>query len=67
MFAEAIEASARAALLATLTDNVTFSAEAVLHTSAFPYLTVLTALGVLTFARITRVGVAMREDLEGTV
>ncbi|MFG2987337.1 DUF2975 domain-containing protein [Streptomyces sp. NPDC048258] len=67
VFAEVIEAGARAALLATLTDNVTFSAEAVLHTSAFPYLTVLTALGVLTFARITRVGATMREDLEGTV
>ncbi|MFF4457257.1 DUF2975 domain-containing protein [Streptomyces goshikiensis] len=65
--AEVIEASARAALLVTLTDNVTFSAEAVLHTSAFPYFTVLTALGVLTFARITRAGAAMREDLEGTV
>ncbi|MFJ3881586.1 hypothetical protein ACIPW5_29565 [Streptomyces sp. NPDC090077] len=61
------QAGAHAALLATLTTEVTFSADAVLHTSTFPYLTILTALGLLTFARITRAGATMRGDLEGTV
>ncbi|MGW3917188.1 DUF2975 domain-containing protein [Streptomyces sp. NPDC005070] len=32
-----------------------------------PYMAILTGLGVLSFARIMRVGVAMREDLDGTV
>ncbi|GAA2301960.1 hypothetical protein GCM10010149_59080 [Nonomuraea roseoviolacea subsp. roseoviolacea] len=33
----------------------------------FPVSILLTGLGVITFARIMRIGVAMREDLEGTV
>ncbi|MEV6197879.1 DUF2975 domain-containing protein [Streptomyces sp. NPDC051920] len=32
-----------------------------------PYMAILTGLGVLSFARIMRVGVAMRDDLDGTV
>jgi hypothetical protein len=32
-----------------------------------PYMAVLTGLGVLSFARVMRVGIAMREDLDGTV
>ncbi|MEU4090042.1 DUF2975 domain-containing protein [Streptomyces aureus] len=32
-----------------------------------PYMAILTGLGILSFARIMRVGVAMREDLDGTV
>ncbi|MGA5039967.1 DUF2975 domain-containing protein [Streptomyces capoamus] len=61
------EANARAALLAALASNVDFSAGTVLSMWHFPYLAVLTGLGVVTFARITRQGVAMREDLEGLV
>ncbi|MFF3350750.1 DUF2975 domain-containing protein [Streptomyces sp. NPDC002779] len=32
-----------------------------------PFMAILTGLGVLSFARIMRVGIAMREDLDGTV
>ncbi|MFI5976256.1 DUF2975 domain-containing protein [Streptomyces sp. NPDC051452] len=64
---EFAEANARAALLAALAKDVDFSAGIVLSMWHFPYLAVLTGLGVLTFARITRQGVSMREDLEGLV
>ncbi|MET7381458.1 DUF2975 domain-containing protein [Streptomyces sp. NPDC005526] len=64
---ELAEATARAALLAALAKDVDFSAGTVLNMWTFPYLAVLTGLGVLTFARITRQGVSMREDLEGVV
>ncbi|MFE3496272.1 hypothetical protein ACFXOS_24890 [Streptomyces sp. NPDC059175] len=67
MVAGLAEATAHAALLATLTDDIPFSTETVLQASSLPYLQALTALGLLTFARITRAGAAMREDLEGTV
>ncbi|MGW0771144.1 hypothetical protein [Streptomyces sp. NPDC002676] len=65
--AELIEANAKTALLATLTTDITLSAGAWLGMWATPYLAVLTALGLITFARIMRVGVTMREDLAGTV
>ncbi|MDH6188256.1 hypothetical protein M2168_001288 [Streptomyces sp. CZ24] len=58
---------AQAALLSVLAENIPLSAESVLHTTTFPYLAVGTALGLLAFARIMRVGVAMREDIEGTI
>lgn len=32
-----------------------------------PFMAILTGLGVLSFARIMRVGITMREDLDGTV
>ncbi|MGW5285390.1 DUF2975 domain-containing protein [Streptomyces collinus] len=64
---EFAEANARAALLAALAKDVDFSAGSVLGMWNSPYLAVLTGLGVLTFARITRQGVSMREDLEGLV
>ncbi|MWA08078.1 DUF2975 domain-containing protein [Streptomyces sp. BA2] len=32
-----------------------------------PFMAILTGLGILSFARVMRVGIAMREDLEGTV
>ncbi|MFF5025398.1 DUF2975 domain-containing protein [Streptomyces collinus] len=64
---EFAEANARAALLAALAKDVDFSAGSVLGMWNFPYLAVLTGLGVLTSARITRQGVSMREDLEGLV
>ncbi|MFI1607591.1 DUF2975 domain-containing protein [Streptomyces griseofuscus] len=64
---EFVQAIARAALLSALAKNVDFSAGSVLGMWHFPYLAVLTGLGALTFARITRQGVSMREDLEGLV
>lgn len=44
-----------------------FSAGTWLGMWTFPYLAVLTGLGLLTFARITSAGASMREDLEGVV
>ncbi|MFD4943495.1 DUF2975 domain-containing protein [Streptomyces sp. NPDC058409] len=64
---ETIEAIAKAALLATLAEEAPFSAGAWLNTWTSPYLAILTALGLLTFARIMRAGVAMREDLDAVV
>ncbi|MEU3885779.1 hypothetical protein [Streptomyces sp. NPDC029041] len=62
-----IEANAEAALLARLSTTQDFTAGAWLTLWSPPYLAVLTGLGLLTFARITRAGAAMREDLEGVV
>ncbi|WP_405639174.1 DUF2975 domain-containing protein [Streptomyces uncialis] len=67
LFAEAVEAAAREALLATLAREHTFTVGSWLGAWQPPYAVVLMALGILTFARIMRAGVAMREDLEGTV
>lgn len=39
----------------------------VLRAWSAPYLAILTGLGLLTFARITRAGASMREDLAGVV
>ncbi|MBA2949484.1 DUF2975 domain-containing protein [Streptomyces himalayensis] len=64
---EIIEANARAALLAELAETADFSAGTWLSMWTAPYLAVLTGLGLLTFARITRAGTSMREDLEGVV
>lgn len=61
------ETTARTTLLAELAKPVEFTADTWLNLWSFPYLAVLTSLGLLTFARITRAGVAMREDLEGVV
>ncbi|MET8746618.1 DUF2975 domain-containing protein [Streptomyces sp. NPDC004728] len=65
--AAVVEAGAHAALLATLAKDYTFTADSWLGTWQPPYALAFTALGILTFARIMRAGVAMREDLEGTV
>ncbi|MFB8039655.1 DUF2975 domain-containing protein [Streptomyces sp. NPDC056004] len=67
LVAAVVEAGAHAALLATLAKDYTFTADSWLGTWQPPYALVFTALGILTFARIMRAGVAMREDLEGTV
>ncbi|MEU6381481.1 hypothetical protein [Streptomyces sp. NPDC046909] len=64
---EAAEVTARTALLADLAKPVDFTADIWLELWSTPYLAVFTALGLLTFARITRAGVTMREDLEGVV
>jgi hypothetical protein len=61
------ETTARTALLAELAKPVEFTADIWLDLWSFPYLAVLTALGLLTFARITKAGVTMREELEGVV
>ncbi|WP_328885059.1 DUF2975 domain-containing protein [Streptomyces sp. NBC_00316] len=67
LVAEVVEAGAHAALLATLAQEYTFDAGTWLGSLQLPYALVFTALGILTFARIMRAGVTMREDLEGTV
>lgn len=67
LVAEVVEAGAHAALLATLAQDYTFDADSWLGIWQPPYALVFTALGILTFSRIMRAGVAMREDLEGTV
>ncbi|MFD3803893.1 hypothetical protein ACFWTC_09725 [Streptomyces sp. NPDC058619] len=67
LITDLVRATAQAALLGTMTGDASFSAENVMQLTSLPYLAVLTALGLLTFARITRAGAAMREDLEGTV
>ncbi|WP_405457559.1 DUF2975 domain-containing protein [Streptomyces sp. NBC_00101] len=64
---ETVEAGAHAALLATLAQDHPFTAENWLDSWQPPYALILTALGILTFARVMRAGVAMREDLDGTV
>ncbi|MFG2559948.1 DUF2975 domain-containing protein [Streptomyces sp. NPDC048496] len=66
LVAEVVEAGAHAALLATLTQDYTFDTFDVGIWQP-PYALVFTALGILTFARVLRAGVAMREDLEGAV
>ncbi|MDH6221234.1 hypothetical protein [Streptomyces pseudovenezuelae] len=67
LVAEIIESNARAAVLADLARTADFTAGTWLGLWSPPWLAVLTGLGLLTFARITRAGAAMREDLEGVV
>jgi hypothetical protein len=62
-----VEANAGAALLAALAKGPDFDAWTWLNMWKAPYLAVLTGFGLLTFARITRAGASMREDLEGVV
>ncbi|MDH6629192.1 hypothetical protein M2271_007028 [Streptomyces sp. LBL] len=67
LVAAIVEANAEAALLAALAKTADFTAGTWLNLWTPPYLAVLTGLGLLTFARITRAGTSMREDLEGVV
>lgn len=67
LIVETIEANAEAALLAELAKTAHFTAGAWLDMWSAPYLAALTGLGLLAFARITRAGTSMREDLEGVV
>ncbi|MFC7219283.1 DUF2975 domain-containing protein [Streptomyces polyrhachis] len=60
---EVVQTLTHAALLATLARDYE---EWGLSWNA-PYTLILTALGILAFARVLRAGAAMREDLEGTV
>lgn len=64
----AIAAStAEKALLDSLSRDSVVSVVSGLWSWDFPFMAILTGLGVLSFARIMRVGIAMREDLDGTV
>ncbi|MFK0173782.1 hypothetical protein ACIQU5_33885 [Streptomyces sp. NPDC090306] len=65
--ARAVETTARTALLSTLTTEAPLNVGTWTGVWTTPYFQVLTAMGVLVFARITRSGAAMRDDLEGTV
>lgn len=67
LLSELVESNLKAAVLAELTTNHELTAGSWLGLWSAPYLLVLTGLGLLTFARITRAGAAMREDLEGVV
>ncbi|MFD6325287.1 DUF2975 domain-containing protein [Streptomyces sp. NPDC058442] len=58
---------AEKALLASLRLDSDISAFSGLLSWDVPFMAILTGLGVLSFARIMRVGVTMREDLDGTV
>ncbi|WP_078594871.1 DUF2975 domain-containing protein [Streptomyces sp. NRRL S-920] len=61
------DSTAKAALVASLSRDSEVSALSGLLTWDIPYMAIFTGLGVLSFARVMRVGITMREDLEGTV
>ncbi|MFF3611641.1 DUF2975 domain-containing protein [Streptomyces sp. NPDC002580] len=61
------ESVSEKALIGSLSRGGDVSALSGLVSWDAPYMAILTGLGVLSFARIMRVGVAMREDLDGTV
>ncbi|MFE7711620.1 hypothetical protein ACFU6I_39025 [Streptomyces sp. NPDC057486] len=65
--AAAVAAVSRTALLASLAREVDLTAVSWLQAWNAPCLAIFTGLGLLTFARITRAGSRMREDLEGLV
>ncbi|WP_030686956.1 DUF2975 domain-containing protein [Streptomyces sp. NRRL B-1347] len=65
LVAEVTQAIAKAALLATLVEED--KAEFVGNMWEIPFLSIFTALGLFTFARIVHAGVAMREDIEATI
>ncbi|MGW1553140.1 DUF2975 domain-containing protein [Streptomyces sp. NPDC002346] len=58
---------AEKALIASLSLDSDISAVTGLLSWDVPFMAILTGLGVLSFARIMRVGITMREDLDGTV
>ncbi|MEU1803880.1 hypothetical protein [Streptomyces sp. NPDC019937] len=64
---QTVAAFAQTALLDTLSRSAELSAGAWIQAWDPPYLAILTGSGLLAFARITRVGSKMREDLEGLV
>ncbi|QES32521.1 hypothetical protein DEJ48_03090 [Streptomyces venezuelae] len=65
LLTEVAQAIARAQLLATLVKED--MADALGNAWDIPFLSLLTALGLFTFARIVRAGVVMREDVEATI
>ncbi|WP_299530416.1 hypothetical protein [uncultured Streptomyces sp.] len=64
--AEIVQTITRTALLRTLAEEP-YGRSSWSAFWAFPYYPVLSALGLLAFARMMRASAAMREDLEGTV
>jgi hypothetical protein len=58
---------AEKALIASLSLDSGISAVSGMWLWDVPFMAILTGLGVLSFARIMRVGITMREDLDGTV
>jgi hypothetical protein len=67
LVARITEANAMAALLAALSRTSHFTAGAWLELWTPPYLAVLCGVGLLVFARFTRVGTTLPEDLEEVV
>ncbi|MFJ2766477.1 DUF2975 domain-containing protein [Streptomyces sp. NPDC087300] len=61
---EVTQAIAQSALLATLADSDMASVGDMWQ---IPFFSIFTALGLLTFARIVRAGVVMREEIEATI
>ncbi|WP_406375998.1 DUF2975 domain-containing protein [Streptomyces sp. NBC_00647] len=61
------ESTTEQSLVHSLSRNTDDSAVTGLLTWDMPYMAILTGLGVLSFARVMRIGIAMREDLDGTV
>ncbi|QEV16150.1 DUF2975 domain-containing protein [Streptomyces alboniger] len=59
--------TAKTGLIASLSRDSEVSALSGLLSWDIPYMAIFTGLGVLSFARVMRVGITMREDLEGTV
>ncbi|WP_330301992.1 MULTISPECIES: DUF2975 domain-containing protein [unclassified Streptomyces] len=59
--------TAEKALIDSLSRDSGISAVSGLWSWDVPFMAILTGLGVLSFARIMRVGITMREDLDGTV
>lgn len=67
LIARFVEANADAALLAELSTSTDLTAGTWLTMWSAPYLALLTGFSLLTFARITRAGAELREDLAGVV
>lgn len=67
VLAAVAESTIEQALVRSLSRNGDETAVTGLLTWGVPCMAVLTGLGVLSFARIMRIGVGMREDLDGTV
>ncbi|MFD9462946.1 DUF2975 domain-containing protein [Streptomyces sp. NPDC060027] len=61
------ESTTEQSLVHSLSRNAEDTAVTGLLTWDMPFMAVLTGLGVLSFARVMRIGIAMREDLDGTV
>ncbi|MER5472926.1 DUF2975 domain-containing protein [Streptomyces sp. NPDC002685] len=61
------ESTAEQSLVHSLSRNADGSTVTGLLSWQIPYMAILTGLGVLSFARVMRVGITMREDLDGTV
>ncbi|MCX5008139.1 DUF2975 domain-containing protein [Streptomyces sp. NBC_00638] len=61
------ESTTEQSLVRSLSRNTDASAVTGLLSWDMPFMAILTGLGVLSFARVMRIGIAMREDLDGTV